>query len=258
MQMRLESARAKVQQAERHLETFARIEHEFSIRIGSPADTVLSLDGSTVYRRRELPEPPTEFSLVAGDCLQNARSALDHAVYALSKVTAPSFERTSFPISLDAEGFRKQATDIRHLPPEHQRFIESVQPYLTRPADAARDIIWQLHDLARIDRHRLIPTLLAVTRAEFVERLVPAKDDHPRPEITFVASGGTKPGDPLLILPPTDDHTFAYQPSWELYVAHADSGAWLEPLLRPMVIIVEHLVSEMESDDPVWPPRSRE
>jgi hypothetical protein len=79
--VRLNDARAKVSQAEDHAARFRRLEIEFADQLGPPAEAVVAMDGSTVYKRRALPDPPPEFSLVAGDCLQNARAALDHAVY---------------------------------------------------------------------------------------------------------------------------------------------------------------------------------
>jgi len=252
--MKLDSARDKIRRAQRHMEEFARLEREFTRAISTPAEATANLDGSTTYRRRSLPEPPVEFSLVAGDCLQNARSALEHAVYALSQQVEPTFERTAFPVCLTPKEFADQRRALRFLPGGHQTFIEAIQPFKMNPGNPKMSPLWRLHDLARIDRHRIIPTLLAVTRAESVERLVRAGAEGAGPDVTFFAEGGTHAGDPLLMVGAHDETTIAHQPNWDLFITFAETGDWIEPLLRPLVGIVAEMIAQMESDSPKWPP----
>jgi hypothetical protein len=112
------------------------------------------------------PAPPS-FQLLVGDCIHNARSALDHLVYQLAilnKAPVASAEKTAFPVYLESKKFRENVA--RKVAPfissPALAEIEKLQPYATGNA-GDEDVLWVLSQLDIIDKHRL----LLVTVAKF-------------------------------------------------------------------------------------------
>lgn len=110
----------------------------------------------------ELTDPPFDrFGSLAGDCLHNMRAALDHLVFEASEVALGQplpqdvAEKTEFPIfgpkPLDAKSRKRR---IGLLPEEAQVLIEGMQPHTYGTAFTEHPL-WVLHDLERIDKHRL-------------------------------------------------------------------------------------------------------
>ncbi len=121
--------------------------------------------------------PPRDpFSLLIGDCLHNMRSCLDLLAYELAiayTVPLPSnIEETSeFPIfgDVDRRGasgagpgmFRDNGRHkIRGIDPAAQTVIETLQPYKRGSAFNTHPL-WLLHDLDRINKHRLLHPVIA-------------------------------------------------------------------------------------------------
>jgi hypothetical protein len=123
----------------------------------------------------EAEAPPVEFSLLLGDCLQNMRSGLDHLAYALADAYTPVRsaevrEASEFPIfgDIDRRGRPKTGATrfadagpggglykIAGVHPEARAVIERAQPY-NRGQQFTSHPLWALHELSRIDKHRLI------------------------------------------------------------------------------------------------------
>lgn len=118
-----------------------------------------------VFRWHVQERPPTAWSVIIGDCLQNARAALEHLAWQLAYPeyggSGPT-RGTSFPI-LDqrprswrlVEGVGNAANEV----------FECLQPY-QRGADAQLDPLWILNELARVDRHQVLHVVVAVLTAE--------------------------------------------------------------------------------------------
>ncbi len=254
--MQLASAWAKWSRGEIHRHNFVELEQQYAAAIGDPAIALTGPDGWTEYRRRELPDPPQEVSLVLGDGLQAYRSALEHAVYELSKLGDPRFEGTEFPITLDAKDFEKRRPRLRHLPSAHQAFIERLQPYALPTREPRLSVFWQLHDLARVDRHRTIPLTTAVTFPQSVITQTVLTDEVQRSEVEWVFDddGGTRPGALLLRIPPSNPGMVT-RPNWDVIIALPSSAQWLQPILSAASGLVAAVIGELEADDPTWPPR---
>lgn len=113
--------------------------------------------GAIVY---EFPPAPDKLRLLLGECFQNLRSALDHEVYALAaarrgRLWADS-ANTAFPVSATHQAFRSQGhKQIRGLNAAAQALIEGLQPYQQPPHALAATLLF-IHDVARVDRHRLL------------------------------------------------------------------------------------------------------
>jgi hypothetical protein len=118
--------------------------------------------GEVLYYLARDSSVPTDIPLIAGDAMQNLRSALDHVAYHLatigpkgsvppSKVYFPIFKSASlYQIAKDAgkiDCFRQDAIDA----------IDSIEPY----GRGAGHILWILHEVNRIEKHRLLVATLA-------------------------------------------------------------------------------------------------
>jgi len=158
----------KFNRAQAHLTNLRQVLHEYRAHVTDALFVVSTAeDGGIEYRRGDLPEPPAEIGLVLGDFLQAARASLDHAVYAISTSIEPEFERTGFPIALDEKGYKElSARSLVHVPGEIRAAVKRFQPFAD--GAGAADPLWQLHEMAIIDRHREITLLASVVATEGV------------------------------------------------------------------------------------------
>lgn len=134
--------------------------------------------------------------LILGDCLHNARSALDHLVFQLAilnRASSAAAEKTAFPICLTSEKFRDATT--RKVAPfisgPALTEIEKLQPYATGNA-GADDILWVLHQLDIIDKHRLLLVTVSKFRATSFTVTVPTGEQfaHDMPPSNWKPSTG--------------------------------------------------------------------
>jgi hypothetical protein len=104
--------------------------------------------------RVKFAETPDRIPLIAGDALQNLRSALDHLVWNLAKLTLPYPEGTQFPI-FEAPNARLFNRRTRGVPAKAADLIESLQPY--NGGDVRNHLLWKLNKLCNVDKHMRIP-----------------------------------------------------------------------------------------------------
>lgn len=94
---------------------------------------------------------------LAGDVIHNLRSALDHLANQLAWVGSgkePS-RQVEFPIAKDATTYeRDKARKIQGILPEVVKVIDALEPY----KGGKGDILWRLHELDNIDKHRTLFT----------------------------------------------------------------------------------------------------
>lgn len=139
-------------------------------------------------------QPHIGIYLIAADVLQCLRTALDQAVWSLVRLADPDPDadpsNTEFPIFTEAPLDRKSRSrfdsKLGNMGMEARKFIESLQPY-KRPAGAplSAHLLWQLHELNRIDKHRRIlvsATINVTARTTFSAMVDP--DFAIPPEIT--------------------------------------------------------------------------
>jgi len=165
----------KLERALQYLETL-KIEVQRWLG-GNPYSIIIKLDperGENSIGVNALRHPPSEFSLIIGDCLHNFRSALDSIVRALAITELniplpPEVEkRVQFPITENSRGFKDSKWRIRDISQEAQAEIEWLQPYNRRPDDFTKSPLWVLNELSNIDKHRLPHlTLFAVGEMPF-------------------------------------------------------------------------------------------
>jgi hypothetical protein len=110
--------------------------------------------------------PPDYWPLIAGDAIQNLRSALDHVVYEAASRTN---ERTQFPIFADPGAYKDQPTNwLKGVPDSVKATIENAQPYRRYPTNPAGSGLWQLRELSNRDKHRTLTTVASAVQHEGV------------------------------------------------------------------------------------------
>lgn len=164
----------KLGRAHRHLEELqGEIEAFFGLR---PYRTALRTDKEGVehvlvgYLTHR---PPASLPLIAGDCMQNMRVALDHLAWALAGLGGGEPpDDTAFPIFLDPARFHRQTTKgephrrsglwkIRAIPAEARTIIEELQPY--HAEDPEVHPLWTLNEYSRVERHRTLSIMFSMT-----------------------------------------------------------------------------------------------
>lgn len=108
----------------------------------------------------EFPPVPEHIRLVLGDCFQSLRSALDHEVYTLSATRHgllwADHANTAFPMAPTEHVFRSQGRkQIYGLSSTAQALVETLQPF-QKPQHPIVSLLVFVHDVARVDRHRLL------------------------------------------------------------------------------------------------------
>ena len=107
---------------------------------------------------------PDDWTLRAGEAVQNIRASLDHVVYAVS-----GRRGCAFPICTKPDDFREaSAKRLKGIPTAMQATIERAQPYRTAPSAPSRDPLEQLRTLSNIDKHRTLTTVAAAVQHEAV------------------------------------------------------------------------------------------
>jgi len=170
MPIDLSSARFKLARAEEHARA---INDELVIWFKeNPCSVVadVNADHTRWAFRAVIPEGDREFrrvSILVGDCLNNARSALDHAMYAVvrhdhcGKGSVDDIHNLAFPIADDLVRYADLMDRMRKLKKRISAFtydiLESLQPY-HRPTevDPSRGALTVLRDMNNIDKHRLL------------------------------------------------------------------------------------------------------
>lgn len=112
------------------------------------------------------------WGLMAGDCVHNLRSALDHTTWTLAG-SDPADNITQFPIFDDPDTFQSKGKwRVKRLRPSESALVEWLQPY--RRSHGAVDLLALLANLDNIDKHRAIQVVSSVMRESKIEFRRPA------------------------------------------------------------------------------------
>jgi len=155
--LNLKGARLKIERAKKHiadLDTerlkFLGTEDYLGVPKFDPAE------GKTVFVLEELPEIPESMGLILGDAAHNLRTALDYLACELvrSSKKEPG-GGVYFPISNSAKEYEAESGGkTKGIPDEAKKIIDSIHPYL-----GGNNTLWAIHELDRVDKHRLVPTV---------------------------------------------------------------------------------------------------
>ena len=169
--------RVKQRQARKHIRQFADAADEYVAQ----ANLELRYDrdphaGTVGVRLHADAEPPLSLGATIGDVLHNLRSALDSVAWEACQhvgITASQEKGVYFPIGTDPEKWRALAwTQLPNISADHLEVFRRLQPWYweersrrsgveVRPSTAKTHPLAQLHDLAKLDRHRLTLPVLA-------------------------------------------------------------------------------------------------
>jgi hypothetical protein len=101
---------------------------------------------------------PSSMTLAFSDWLAALRAALDNGLYAwVAALTGrnppPDAGKLQFPIASTPTDFRNQAKRLASVPADIVNRLEQAQPYHSAYGPHSNLLYW-LHELARVDRHR--------------------------------------------------------------------------------------------------------
>lgn len=185
-------------------------------------------------------QPPIAWSMILGDCVHNLRSALDHAVFALSvraagrELTDDEAREPAFPVcDTEAQWTRATSRELRFLGADAVALVRSAQPLLV-PEDARKN--WPLRVIADVDnadKHRALLVTASVAGLMGVGLSDAAQRVH-----RF--TGPLAPGGSLVSrVPVTIDPERATEPLWDVHIRLDPAG----PVANPIVFNqeVDHL-----------------
>ena len=127
----------------------------------------------------------TTLPLILGEYVYQLRAALDGLIWdaiTFTQGTEPpsNANRLEFPIVLSEEGFNKSALHKFPFPQQLKDWLESIQPYKAEkltdhPKVGLSGALSNIHDAARLDRHRRLRVMAAFPTALFADiKFVPS------------------------------------------------------------------------------------
>jgi len=160
----LDSLVLKIDRAKRHTRELES-EHEKFLR-----DSAYRIDFRTdpntrerVHYLAEVKPVPKTFSVILGDALNNLRSCLDYAIYAMVQVGQPQAlkpNEIAFPICSSPSDYQDRIKRLgKGLRPEAIKAIDEVASY----TGGAGEYYCHLAQLNNIDKHRLLLTICGYT-----------------------------------------------------------------------------------------------
>ena len=164
--------------------------------------------GEYVLRAEVSVQPGKEIGVLIGDCAHNMRTALSHLAYELNSFTGPpsidTAKRSEFPIMSDPmkywakDGKGRPTSDsgvwkLGGADPNAQQIIETMQPY----HGGDWELLAFVHDLDRIDKHRELTVVAAVTE-QIKLSISYAKPITDSGRLVFVPPGPIEDGQELL------------------------------------------------------------
>ena len=279
MKATLDGIEAKIERAELHRRDLSRGYHAYLKT--EPYRFVPEVhDNGTKHIYRVAQAEPLAPALLAaaGDCIHNLRSALDHLAWQLviANRGTPT-EITSFPAwrsrtrTNPRTGIVEYVTVRGGVDPTALSLIEQIQPYQRRHNGDAM-LLWQLHELDVIDKHRHLPVTVgivssAMTKAGLERPHFDAVPHFPRRrgglkegQIAAIVSCNpprAKPDPDLKFLPfITFEERFAFAPGHDLPFILWGFGRWIEnvivPRFRPFLSLPEKGAERTFPDDELF------
>lgn len=189
----------KLYRAKRHFEEFER-EASAWMNAG-PGEMVFAPESTpqkTLYVYQSKKPVPARFGLIAGDFVQNLRSALDYLVWQLILANGkiPHETNTGFPVCKSPSAFDKaKDRKLIGVPSEAITLIESLMPYPERQQGPAPQPIQVLDELTNENKHRqvLLPALGTIFKPN-----EPVPFPHIELEVIRYRGGESIPGERLL------------------------------------------------------------
>jgi hypothetical protein len=153
---KLESAWAKIERAKYHFEqlqfNFSRHPHSEGFVFDNDLQARQHVFTYTAPRRRFI-----DYAILCGETISQARTALEHAVYALDPSPDPLYN--GFPVVLDSTEYRnKGRPKVKRLDAQARAIIKGLQPFNNGGKCSP---LWILHDMWNTDKHKLLHIVAA-------------------------------------------------------------------------------------------------
>lgn len=178
--MGLDDIRIKLDRAKEHLDALNTEIDRFATTNPYPLHVVSYKGTNQVRDIVWLRKPPPRWSALAGDCVHNLRSALDHIVWSLSGGDGMAPTHTEFPIFKDENKYLDRTGKGDPARGSGLWKIEGVQSFQARTAirwlqpfrgpDPTGHPLWILHELDRIDKHRRLHVVVGWAYANLSRR----------------------------------------------------------------------------------------
>jgi hypothetical protein len=148
----------KVKRAKKHIDELESILRAAGFPCRSKDFVRCENDPSKKERRYycvKVPEIPADIPLITGDAIQNLRTALDHLA---CRLVGAIDRDTYFPIAQLETDYKalKSRRKIRRVRPKAAEYIDAFKPY-----KGGKYLLWELHELNKIDKHNLLLTVCA-------------------------------------------------------------------------------------------------
>ena len=159
---RISLIRVKVERAYKHIHD---LELEIRAFLDSNPYTIETKPNdqhnALIYYLANLCDTPLIISAITGDILFNLRAVLDHLAYHLVLVNGGTpTEQTCCPIFEEGTKYiAGKSRKVDGMSPNAIKAIDAVEPY-----KGGNDILWRLHSLNNIDKHRILVTVGSAVR----------------------------------------------------------------------------------------------
>ena len=167
-------SKLKTERARSHIDALATEVSSFSL--SSPCYLVFDDDSDPefkVLKAKRTSPIPENICLIIGDAVHNLRPALDHLAYELVEIetskTAKNLpenllQNIQFPIAKDSNGVTDaiKSKQMNKVGKQVDNALRALRPYR-----GGNDGLCALHDLDRIDKHRLIIPVIEATTSSF-------------------------------------------------------------------------------------------
>jgi hypothetical protein len=230
----IDRLRIKIQRAEKHVRDLkAEIEAFFNTKPYAIGTKRNPQTRQLIYYLTSVREVPERIAAIAGDVLQNLRSALDHLAYRLFMVGKPPgtpAKHVYFPISDNAAKYRTESPGkVKGM---RQDAIDAIKAF--KPYKGGNDTLWIIHKLNNIDKHRFVLLVGSAFNsfdagAHVFGRL--AANSHPAFAEALAAM------EPLHLFLCPADRMFPLKAGDELFIDGPDAetitgaGGWMDQLL---------------------------
>jgi hypothetical protein len=193
---KISGAQAKVERADKHIKELQ--DALLAFHDTKPYKVASQRDPNTrelIYYMAEVADIPLPIAAIAGDALQNLRSALDYLAHAF--VAKPTRD-TAYPIYDPAkEGTQAEksylAGKIHGMTPEAKKIVAGFKPH-----KGGDETLWHLHELNRFEKHRLLVAVAASLQSfNVAQHIAASQQGHYLPSagasirVRRSATGGT-------------------------------------------------------------------
>jgi hypothetical protein len=247
----LASCWLKIGRAEEHFNIF---QSELSAWTNDSPYTIrreVRLDGGrhTIVVDIQKVPPIDRWSLIAGDCVGNLRSSLDHLIYALAvrntgKNPPPDARKLQFPICDSETSFQgeKKRGRVNGLSTSTGNLIERIQPYNKWHAHLP-SLLSVLRDFSDQDKHRLLNIALSHVTSGQINFVPPRRTAVP----IYWLKNPITTGSQIAFFeldPPEPDVQYEVQVTFGITIAHTPGPQGRH--VSPLATVLNSLIAEVK------------